>query len=193
MAQPMHPQPLSLTTAVPARSTLIRQGDPCVQAWTVVSGVLIERVVSADGRLLIPRLPGPGDVIGGIDRHPSPVGVVALRRSAIRVATPAELEAGLAAREREALAFAAQVAWLDTSAAIEHRLQQIAERFGRTAPGGTAVGLTLTQEELGAFAGTTRESANRAVAGLMRRGTLLKLTRGRYLVRTTLRSIDARA
>ena len=45
------------------------------------------------------------------------------------------------------------------------------------------MGLTLTQEELGAFAGTTRESANRAVGELMRRGTILRLSRGRYLVR----------
>ena len=193
MAQRMHTQPLPLTTAVPARTTLIRQGDPCLRAWTVVSGVLIERVVSPDGRLLIPRLPGPGDLIGGVDGQASPVGVVAIRRSAIRVATPAELEAGLATREREALAFAAQVAWLDTPTAIDRRLRQIAERFGRNVAGGTAVGLTLTQEELGAFAGTTRESANRAVAGLVRRGALVRLARGRYLVRTQLRSVPARA
>jgi CRP/FNR family cyclic AMP-dependent transcriptional regulator len=191
VAQRLHPQPLPLTTVVPARTTLIRQGDPCVRAWTVVSGVLIERIVSADGRLLIPRLPGPCDVIGGVDAGPSSVGVTALRRSTIRVATAAELEAGLAARERQALAFASELAWLDTPAAIERRLRQIADRFGRDAPSGTAIGLTLTQEELGAFAGTTRESANRAVAGLLRSGTLHRLARGRYLIRPPLRSVGA--
>ena len=137
MAQRLHAQPLSLTTALPAGTTLIRQGDPCVRAWTVVSGVLIERIVSAEGRLLIPRMPGAGDVIGGIDAAPSPVSVTVLRRCSIRTASAAELEAGLAARERQALAFASELAWLDTPAAIERRLRQIADRFGRTAPGGT--------------------------------------------------------
>ena len=191
VAQRLHPQPLPLITVVPARTTLIRQGDPCVRAWTVVSGVLIERIVSAEGRLLIPRLPGPGDVIGGVDAGLSPVGVTALRRCTIRAATAGELEAGLAARERQALAFASELAWLDTTAAIERRLRQIADRFGRDVPSGTAIGLTLTQEELGAFAGTTRESANRAVAGLLRSGTLHRLARGRYLIRARLRSVGA--
>jgi CRP-like cAMP-binding protein len=190
VAQRLHAQPLPLT-ALPAGTTLIRQGDPCVRAWTVVSGVLIERIVSAEGRLLIPRMPGAGDLIGGVDAAPSPVSVTVLRRCSIRTASAAELEAGLAARERQALAFASELAWLDTPAAIERRLRQIADRFGRTTPGGTAIGLTLTQEELGAFAGTTRESANRAVAGLLRSGTLGRLARGRYLIRSPLRSVGA--
>jgi CRP/FNR family cyclic AMP-dependent transcriptional regulator len=184
-------EPLPLTRSLPAGTTLIRQGEPCIHAWTVVSGVLIERIVSTDGRLLIPRLPGPGDVVGGLDARPSLVGVTALRRCSIRPATAGELEAGLAVRERQALAFASELAWLDTPAAIERRLRQIAERFGRDAPGGTAIGLTLTQEELGAFAGTTRESANRAVAGLMRSGRLRRLARGRYLIRAPMRPVEA--
>jgi CRP/FNR family transcriptional regulator, cyclic AMP receptor protein len=191
VAQRLPREPLPLTTSLPAGTTLIRQGDACVRAWSVMSGVLIERIVSSDGRLLIPRMPGPGDVIGGVDAGPSSVGVTALRRCAIRPATPGELEAGLAARERQALTFASELAWLDTPAAIERRLHQIAERFGRDAPGGRAIGLTLTQEELGAFAGTTRESANRAVGGLLRSGSIRRLARGRYLIRGPLRSVGA--
>jgi CRP/FNR family transcriptional regulator, cyclic AMP receptor protein len=191
VAQRLPREPLPLTTPLSAGTTLIRQGDACVRAWTVMSGVLIERIVSTDGRLLIPRLPGPGDVVGGLDGSPSSVGATALRRCAIRPASPRELEEGLAARERQALAFASELAWLDTPTAIERRLRQIADRFGRDAPGGRAIGLTLTQEELGAFAGTTRESANRAVAGLLRDGTLRRLARGRYLIRAPLRSVGS--
>lgn len=189
MAQRL-PEPLPLATALPAGTTLVRQGDACRRAWTVVTGVLIERVVSPDGRVLIPRLPGPGDLVGGVDGAPSPGTVRALRRSTVRIAGPGELAAGLAERDRAMLAFAAAVAWLDTPTKIERRLREIAERFGRAAPGGLALGLTLTQEDLGAFAGTTRESANRAVRELLRRGAIQRLSRGRYLVRTPLRSID---
>ena len=72
MAQRLHAQPLSLTTALPAGTTLIRQGDPCVRAWTVVSGALIERIVSAEGRLLIPRMPGAATSMGASTRLPRP-------------------------------------------------------------------------------------------------------------------------
>lgn len=188
MAQRL-PEPLPLATTLPAGTTLVRQGDACRRAWIVVTGALIERVVSPEGRVLIPRLPGPGDLVGGVDGAPSPGTVRALRRSTVRIAGSDELAVGLAERDRAMLAFAAAVAWLDTPTKIERRLREIAERFGRAAPGGIALGLTLTQEDLGAFAGTTRESANRAVGELLRRGAIQRLSRGRYLVRTPLRSI----
>lgn len=191
MAQRLYAQSLPLTTTVSAGSPVVRQGDPCVRAWIVMTGALIERAVSPDGRILIPRLPGPGDLVGGTDGRPSPLSVIALRRTTLRPAGSRDLEAGLAARERETLSFAADLAWLDTTTTIEHRLRQLAERFGRHVPGGTAVGITLTQEELGAFAGTTRESANRAVRELRRRGSIGRLARGRYLVRTSLHPVDA--
>jgi CRP-like cAMP-binding protein len=127
--------------------------------------------------------------VGGTDAGPSPVTVATLRRSALRPALGRDLLDGLTERHREALAFAGEVAWLDTIGTIERRLRELADRFGRSAPGGTAVGLTLTQEDLGAFAGTTRESANRAVQELLRRGSIQRLTRGRYLVRPPLRSV----
>jgi CRP/FNR family transcriptional regulator, cyclic AMP receptor protein len=190
VAQRLYAQPLPLTVTLPAGHTVTRQGDPCFRAWIVKSGALMERMVSLDGRVLIPRLPGPGDLIGGTDGGPSPVRVTTIRRTTLRPAVGRDLTEGLAARARQAHAFVAEIAWLDTITTIELRLRQIAERFGRAAPGGTAVGLTLTQEELGAFAGTTRESANRAVGELMRRGTILRLSRGRYLVRAQLRSVD---
>jgi CRP-like cAMP-binding protein len=190
VAQRLHAQPLPLTTALPAGSTLIRQGDPCDHAWIVMSGALLERTVSPEGRVLIPRLPGAGDLVGGTDGCPSQVSVTTLRRTSLRPAAGHDLQDGLAARNRELLAFAAEVAWLDSITTIERRLRELADRFGRSVPGGIAVGLTLTQEDLGACAGITRESANRAVGELLHRGSIRRLSRGRYLVRTSLRSVD---
>lgn len=189
MAQRLYAQPLPLTITLAAGTTLVRQGDPCLRAWIVVTGAVIERMVSPEGRALIPRLPGPGDLVGATDGGPSPVSVTTLRRTSLRPAAGRDLEDGLGARHREAVAFAAEVAWLDTTTTIERRLRRIADRFGRSAPGGTALGITFTQEDLGAFAGTTRESANRAVGELLRRGSLRRLSRGRYLVRTPLRAV----
>ena len=188
MAQRLHAHPLPLTT-LSAGAVLMRQGDPCARAWTIRSGVMIERMVSSDGRVLIPRLPGPGDLVGGLDTEFSPVTVVALRRTSMRPAIGRALEQGLAARNAEALALAAEIAWLDTTSAIERRLRLIAERYGRPVPGGTALGLTLTQEDLGAFVGTTRETANRAVRELMSRGAIGRVARGRYVVAPMLRAV----
>jgi CRP-like cAMP-binding protein len=188
VAQRLHAQPLPLSW-VPPGAFLLRQGDPCPHAWIVETGVMMERLVARDGRVLIPRLPGPGELVGGVDADPSPVSVLALRRTALRPAVGDELETGLAARYRETLAFGAELAWLDTAATIERRLRHLAERVGRPAPGGVAIGITLTQEDLGAFAGATRESANRAVGILLRRGTIARLARGRYLVREPLRPV----
>jgi CRP-like cAMP-binding protein len=190
VAQHLHAQPLPLMTALASGITLMRQGDPCRRAWVVMSGALLERTVSPEGRVLIPRLPGAGDLVGGVDGGPSPVSAVTLRRTTLRPATDRDLEDGLAARERELLEFATEVVWLDAATAIERRLRQLARRFGRCAPGGIAIGLTLTQEDLGACVGTTRESANRAIAELLRSGAISRLSRGRYLVRTPLRSVD---
>ena len=139
MARRLPREPLPLTTALPAGTNLIRQGDSCERAWIVVTGVLIERVVSSEGRVLIPRLPGPGDLVGGIDGAASPGTVRALRRSTVRLAGPDDLTTGLAQRERTMLAFAAAIAWLDTPTKIERRLREIAERFGRPVPGGIAL------------------------------------------------------
>jgi CRP-like cAMP-binding protein len=50
--------------------------------------------------------------------------------------------------------------------------------------GGTLVPFTLSQEALASLAGTTRETANRAIRGLIRQGALATERRGRYVVRT---------
>ncbi len=50
--------------------------------------------------------------------------------------------------------------------------------------------LPLTQDEVAALAGTTRESANRALRSMVADGEIRMAARGRYVVRTRLRSID---
>ena len=48
----------------------------------------------------------------------------------------------------------------------------------------------LTQDEVAALAGTTRESANRALRPMVADGEIRIAARGRYVVRTRLRSVD---
>jgi CRP/FNR family transcriptional regulator, cyclic AMP receptor protein len=186
-------EPLPLARPVRAGAVLVRQGDPSPPARIVISGALLERAVTCDGRVLVPCVPGPGDLVGSVETDPSPVTVVALRRTVLRRAAADELAAGLARREARALALAANIAWVDTAARIEARLREIAATHGRPAAGGgLAIGLTLTQEDLAGLAGTTRESANRAVRSMIAAGLLDRTARGRYVLHSQLRLIDMR-
>src|SRR5439155_3661225 len=94
---------------------------------------------------------------------------------------------GGAARVRRASILACDVAWLDVATRIERRLQDLAARFGRPVPGGTSIPITLRQDDLAALAGTSRETANRALRRLVERGRAQVERRGRYVVRSPLR------
>ena len=73
---------------------------------------------------------------------------------------------------------------------IARRLDDLAERFGRPVDGGRLILLPLTQDEVAALAGTTRESANRALRRWSPTATIRMAARGRYVVRTRLRRVD---
>jgi CRP/FNR family transcriptional regulator, cyclic AMP receptor protein len=180
---PVVVQPLPLLIVRPGK-TVVRQGEPGAGAWRVETGILRASLVTHDGRELVVDLLGPGDVVG------EPVGsfaactVEALRPSRLRPADADGLASALAERAGRAAALACDVAWLDVATRIERRLQDLAARFGRPVPGGTLVPITLRQDDLASLAGTSRETANRAIRRLVRCGRLRVERRGRYVVRT---------
>ncbi|GIU97622.1 MAG: hypothetical protein KatS3mg013_1425 [Actinomycetota bacterium] len=75
-----------------------------------------------------------------------------------------------------------ELSGLDVAERIERRLGELADRLGRPSPHGRTVPFRLTQEELAALVGTSRESANRAVRALAARGAIVVVGRGRYAV-----------
>jgi CRP-like cAMP-binding protein len=54
-------------------------------------------------------------------------------------------------------------------------LEDLAAEHGREGPGGVGIGLPLTQDLLASMVGATRESVNRAVADLERRGLVRRI------------------
>ena len=94
----------------------------------------------------------------------------------------------LADRERRATAAACSLVWLELGARLEDRMQDLAARFGRAAPGGISIDLGLRQEELAWLVGASRESVNRELA---RNRWIRPVARGRYLVRPRLEAVDA--
>ncbi len=183
-------QPLPLTFTLLAGDTLVRQGEPSGLAWVVLSGALWESCVSEQGRTLATRLLGPGDLAGTGDDRPSPATVRAVRASRLRHASAAELRGLVSARERTTLELALDLAWLDVATRLDRRLNDLAHRFGREAPGGVLIDLRLSHEDLAALAGCSRESASRALRSLERAGRVRTLRRGRYLLRPGLSAVS---
>lgn len=178
---PYQPLPLEFATG----HILQRQDERANGAWEVISGALTERIRDAEGRSLVLDLAGPGDVSGGSPDDASPWEVQAVCRTSVRVWTGAMD----AADERRAVRFGAlafEIAWMDVSERLEHRLDDLASRFGVVAAGGTRITLPLTHELLAASIGASRESVSRAMSDLRGRGRIRTGGRGRIVVTTPL-------
>lgn len=184
-------QPLPLTVILRQGSTLVRQGAPSEGLWLLSSGALRMAQVSRDGRELLLDVLGVGDGVGEPPGMISPATVRALRPCRLVPVAPRAAADLLTARAHRAAALAADLAWLDVRGRIFGRLDDLAQRFGRPVEGGRLILLPLTQDELAALAGTTRESANRALRALVGEGRVRIAGRGRYVVRTRLRAVEA--
>jgi CRP/FNR family cyclic AMP-dependent transcriptional regulator len=167
----------------------VRQGEPCADLWVVGSGVFEARIVSRDGRSFLLDLLGPGDAIGAVAEGLAPWTATALRPARlVPVRGSAATEAALASAAR-AVAIASDIAWFGVPERIERRLLDLADRLGTPVPAGTLIPVRLTQDGLASMVGATRESANRALAKLVARGTVVRQGRARYVVRSQLRLV----
>jgi CRP-like cAMP-binding protein len=88
----------------------------------------------------------------------------------------------LAVRAARAAATALDLAWLDVPTRVGRRLDDLAARFGHETPTGVRITLALSQDDLAALTGTTRESVNRALRGMERARRIMVEGRGRYVL-----------
>ena len=175
-------EPLPLTLAVPRGRAVIRQGDSGSGLWVVESGALVATIVAPDGHMLALDVLGTGDAVGEPAGQESAATVRALRLSRLRPVDPVDVPMLLAARAARAAAMALDLAWMDVPSRVRHRLDDLATRFGLALETGTRIGLSLTQEDLAALTGTSRESVNRALRAMERADRLAIEGRGRYVV-----------
>jgi CRP/FNR family transcriptional regulator, cyclic AMP receptor protein len=185
---PRPDQPLPLV-AVRTGQEVVRQGEACLHASVIETGALLATAVSPEGRVLALDVLGAGDLVGEPDRVPSLVTVRALRPGRLRPLSSPVAESLVAERARRTAVLALDLAWSDVTDRVDRRLTDLAERFGRPVPGGILLALPLTQEDLAALAGTSRESVNRALRRLERAGRVAVLARSRYLVRSGLQVV----
>ncbi len=186
----VHPhdaEPLPLTILRP-QQTFGRQGEPAPGVAFVEAGALRISTVAIDGHELVLDVVGPAQTVGELGGLATCT-ARAMTPARLRTLTGAAAARALDERARRAVALAADLAWLDVTTRIERRLRDLAARVGRPAPGGVAIPLRLTQDDLAAMVGTTRETANRAIRALVARRAIDVARRGRYVVRTPLQLV----
>jgi CRP/FNR family transcriptional regulator, cyclic AMP receptor protein len=98
-----------------------------------------------------------GDLEDVIDRHP---------RMAMNML------ASLATRLRNSTSSIETLSTLDVAGRVARVLLDLADKHGETVPRGTRINVRLTQGELAAHVGASRESVNKEIGKLRRRGCL---------------------
>jgi CRP/FNR family transcriptional regulator, cyclic AMP receptor protein len=176
--------------------TVLAQGSLAEGLFVVREGLLREAAVSPDGRWFVHALLGRGDVFGTMTAStPMPASVRTLRTSTLHVLGTEEIDAALSRRpdvgrwlmeglERRALRgqrLAHDLAWSDAAVRLRRRLLALARDHGRRTLTGVRVDVPVTQEDLGAMIGATRETVNRTLVRLIAAG-FLRIEGRRYVL-----------
>jgi CRP/FNR family transcriptional regulator, cyclic AMP receptor protein len=184
---------------VRAKQQVVAEGEEGLPLFVVTSGALTVSITAADGERAVVSVLGPGDVLGDGGLAPPlapPIPEVqALVRSRL-LAIRSDALAGLLAEDGRIAGWLlsrlmlrvrafehhlARVLPQGVGGRVESVLAELAERHGWQVPGGVLVRLPLTQADLAAMVGASRETVNRALADLARRGRVLRSRRGYIL------------
>jgi CRP-like cAMP-binding protein len=163
------------------------QGDPGTSLCVVESGHVRMVVVTPDGKELVVNVLGPGDVFGELallDGEPRSADAVAqepcqllhlqredfVRFVETRPAVALRLLINLSRKLRRTTQQAQDVAFLDGPARLARALLELAAGSGEGHAAAQPVTPRLTQSDLAAQLGATRESVNKWLAGFERQG-----------------------
>jgi CRP-like cAMP-binding protein len=163
-----------------AGEAVFHEGDDPGGVIAIVSGRVKVSIAGVGGREVLVRLPGPGELvgelaaIGGQPRTASVTAVGAVEAIAVRAddfrrfvlehprVAPLVFEhvaALLAEADRQRVDFATR----DVTARIAGRLIELAGTSGEERPEGVRIALPLSQEELAAWSGASREAVARSL------------------------------
>lgn len=165
-----------------AGDVIFRQDDPGVSLYVIESGVVKVQRTSPDGKQVILAILSGGDIFGELavlDGEPRSADAVAKEDCALLVLDRADflhfierhpiaatrLLATLSRRLRRTDQLVQDAAFLDVSARLARVLLTLTEGLA-----GDAKPAALTQSELAAMVGATRESVNRWLRHFQRRG-----------------------
>jgi CRP/FNR family cyclic AMP-dependent transcriptional regulator len=160
---------------------LFHQGDEAGQVLVLTAGHVKAAQVTAQGREVILAFPGPGELLGelsavdglprsGTVRALEPVEALAIPGSAFRAVLEQRprialvLLRAISRRLREADRQRVDHAVYDVVVRVARRLVELCDRFGDADSEVVDTGLALTQDELAAWAGASREAVAKAIA-----------------------------
>lgn len=181
-----------------AGQTVFFQGDPGDALYIIQAGLVRIYVLAEDGQEVSMILCGPGDFFGEmalLDKRPRSASAVAMEDSVLLVLSDAHfyyhlrenyqlalnLMSTLSTRVRETTQAVQLLSSLDVSQRLIKKLLSLAQRQGTTTEEGVRIRGRLTQTELASLISATRESTNRALRALVRRG-LVEVRHGRIIL-----------
>jgi CRP-like cAMP-binding protein len=170
-----------------AGDVVVRQGDPADAAFAVAYGRLKVVTTGENGREAALGLMGRGDVFGElsiVDGGARSATVTVLEPSLLLVIERVRFNAllrtspGVAykmlcvvARRLRKLSERTEDSSLDVYSRLSKRLVQLAEQYGeKQRDGSVRIALSIDQRELGDLLGTTRESVNKNLRLMQKRG-----------------------
>lgn len=166
---------------------LFAEGDRSDRVFLLLSGRA--RVFRTDdsGRESLLAIRGAGDLLGelsAIDDEPRSASAVALESLEVAVISGAEfrdaldtvpglariLLATVVSRLRDADRKRAEFGGADATRRVARRLLELAQRYGEQDDGGVVISVAITQDDLAAWAGASREAVSRALRDLRKAG-----------------------
>jgi len=179
-------------------SILFVQGELGARCFAIVSGTVKLSAYNADGREAVLAVLGPGDVFGELalfDEAPRSADATALEdadllsidRTGLNEAIAAHPEIAtallrvLGRRLRQANEAFQDIAFFDVPGRVARRLADLADSYGVEAEEGVMIDIFLSQESLAQMVGATRESVNKALALLKRRGLVARAGKRYYV------------
>lgn len=177
-----------------ADEVIFQRGDPGDSMMAVVTGRVKICAHSEDGKELILNIIKPGEVFGEIsliDGEPRTADAAALEPSQLLVLERRDFQrhleqnprvaqrllAILCQRLRRTSAALEESLFLEVPARLARVVLHLAQAYGIPAKGGTCIDVKLSQGQLGAIAGITRESVNKQL-GLWREAGWVSVRNG---------------
>ncbi len=181
-----------------AGQTIFFQGDPGDALYIIESGQVRIYVHGEDGQEVSVVLYGPGDLFGELsllDRQPRSATATAMEDTALLVMSADDfyrhlrsshqlalnLMLALSTRLRETTEAVESLATLDVTRRLIKKLLYLARRQGTPTEDGIRIRGRLTQQSLASLISTSRESTNRALRALTRKG-LVDVRHGRIVL-----------
>jgi CRP-like cAMP-binding protein len=171
---------IGTTRRLRARQVLLRKGTEGSELFLILRGHLKVATANEDGRELVLRIMGPGELVGEIalldgGRRSAtiialePVELLAMRRSALldllrrRPEVALKLLELVASRLRSLSELFEDTTSRRLPLRLARRLLSLARSFGNRGPAGLHIELGLSQQDLGEMVATSRESVNKQI------------------------------